>query len=775
MSHHISLAIMPIKKSLEQEKICSVESGSYAAVANAGSGKTTTLASLILNVYLAEVKKLFPFAGGNLSDKDKIEVLDNILCLTFTTKAAEELDRKIKALLAENGVEPPRNRWGKMHRIARTYDSYVREWLLKDRVFDAWMKTDPDVATRLCTIARGFGVTDVRRLARAWPWPHVAQVEAFLLETTIGEYFGTPQKGISGQSIAEKFDDFLSTLTFDGKSFDLSPFWAPYLDSYQANCSRMRVLKEKAVKGEVPADDPALIEWDRVVGVAKEFQGVHSIARARGYHPCYRPELLANNSVERALSVCEHVDSYYMFSEISEIWHEVKTHFLYREFGDQSLALYNALRGCPSLLESEKEYPHLVRRKYVAWDEVQDNDYLQNQIRAMMVSQTKPFLSVSVGDPKQQIYVWRGADQRGFLEMIKKYRSAKADSILTLTCSFRSARSIVELGNEIISTLPSYRDNVVPSTTIYEEKGEVEITKPFMSVDEESSWVAERIQAILDTSNRSVMVLSRVDIRDSPLYKYFLSSHPELGKRLTAMTAHKAKGLEADVVIVLGLVAGVVPDVRSGMDEEVNLFYVMCTRARLSLILCGLVARREIDKKGHVVDSVVGPTPFFLRLPILKGLALASGWPEELLRKGVDTHGQSLAIFLTRMEKRMAELKRERVARFPVYQLPGETAAGLTDYGIATEDVVPVASDAVRRLEGTEPSRSPRVPSLPAMLVGRVTKKLLNSYNMRGSVPKLSPDEFSAAVRLGLIYRPKDGGRWGFTMKLSELAKPRTS
>ncbi|ACU53429.1 UvrD/REP helicase [Acidimicrobium ferrooxidans DSM 10331] len=65
---------------------------------------------------------------------------------------------------------------------------------------------------------------------------------------------------------------------------------------------------------------------------------------------------------------------------------------------------------------------------------------------------------------------------------------------------------------------------------------------------------------------------------------------------VTLLTAHAAKGLEFDVVVVVGLEEGVFPHVRAIVDaeaveEERRLFYVAMTRARTTLVLTS--ARRR--------------------------------------------------------------------------------------------------------------------------------------------------------------------------------------
>jgi len=75
------------------------------------------------------------------------------------------------------------------------------------------------------------------------------------------------------------------------------------------------------------------------------------------------------------------------------------------------------------------------------------------------------------------------------------------------------------------------------------------------------------------------------------------SSGEETSGKVTLMTVHSAKGLEFQVVFVVGLVDGLFPHARSveesGIEEERRLFYVALTRARRHLTLSWFRHREE--------------------------------------------------------------------------------------------------------------------------------------------------------------------------------------
>jgi superfamily I DNA/RNA helicase len=69
-------------------------------------------------------------------------------------------------------------------------------------------------------------------------------------------------------------------------------------------------------------------------------------------------------------------------------------------------------------------------------------------------------------------------------------------------------------------------------------------------------------------------------------------------------TMRKAKGLQADVVIIVGLESDIVPDPRSDKVEEARLFYVSMTRTKKDLFLFHACRRpRNISYGQNLMDK----------------------------------------------------------------------------------------------------------------------------------------------------------------------------
>lgn len=90
---------------------------------------------------------------------------------------------------------------------------------------------------------------------------------------------------------------------------------------------------------------------------------------------------------------------------------------------------------------------------------------------------------------------------------------------------------------------------------------------------------------------------------------------------VSLMTIHKSKGLEFDTVFVISLVDGVLPsnkakETKAGMDEERRIFYVAITRAKKELYLSSYEnAPQMFNASSQKGDGQFRPSPFLMDIP----------------------------------------------------------------------------------------------------------------------------------------------------------------
>ncbi|NLY20217.1 MAG: UvrD-helicase domain-containing protein [Tissierellia bacterium] len=111
---------------------------------------------------------------------------------------------------------------------------------------------------------------------------------------------------------------------------------------------------------------------------------------------------------------------------------------------------------CNELLNDSKIVEHYQNQfRYIMIDEYQDTNLIQRELFYKLCSVNKPLdrnnLFV-VGDPKQSIYAFRGADVEAYNETLKDIE--KADGlVINLKVNYRSSKRIIDAVNEVFSYL----------------------------------------------------------------------------------------------------------------------------------------------------------------------------------------------------------------------------------------------------------------------------------------------------------------------------------
>ncbi|MDP7180731.1 MAG: ATP-dependent DNA helicase UvrD2 [Candidatus Woesearchaeota archaeon] len=302
----------------------------------------------------------------------------------------------------------------------------------------------------------------------------------------------------------------------------------------------------------------------------------------------FKNKKIDNNSFESYES--EHKESSkMMFSMCNYIDAFMRKNGL-RDFADQ---LIDALE----LFEKNKEL--IPKFDHILIDEYQD----VNSTQIKLIDILNPENIFCVGDPRQSIYGWRGSDIKYILDFKEKY---KESDILSLTKNYRSTKSIVQLINTSLKNL-----NLPDLESSIEGEKDIRLIN-FDSEDAESEFV---IQGILQTKTKrdEIFVLARTNrqlnelsqkmklrgishvVRSDELRKTVIAKEGEI----TLATIHAIKGLEAEMVFVIGCTSNrfpckasehpvidmIIVDEYDKEEEERRLLYVAMSRAKKSLYL----------------------------------------------------------------------------------------------------------------------------------------------------------------------------------------------
>jgi|GEM_PF-6149063 len=250
------------------------------------------------------------------------------------------------------------------------------------------------------------------------------------------------------------------------------------------------------------------------------------------------------------------------------------------------------------LFEKDKKILNAIKDKYrhVLVDEFQDVNALQVQLlKSIETPQTQMFC---VGDDWQSIYGWRGSDVDFILNFGRWFSNPKT---IKLEINYRCGPAIVNLSNAFIRKNKRILDKKMVSNIYKGSKVRV-----YKSKSESKDGYQQLIDKIRQLNNAGykeddILVLYRLYRKlDDPYLPQLrrLFETGELSGRV--LTAHRAKGLEARAVFIIGAVNYVFPrnqssdqflavitpfDVEKAEDEERRLFYVAMTRAKEDLFI----------------------------------------------------------------------------------------------------------------------------------------------------------------------------------------------
>jgi len=312
-------------------------------------------------------------------------------------------------------------------------------------------------------------------------------------------------------------------------------------------------------------------------------------------------------SAEMVFGICNYIEEY------------MKRHGL-RDFADQ-------LIDSIDLFEKHKEL--IPEFDHVLVDEYQDI----NSTQIKLIDILKPGNLFCVGDPRQSIYGWRGSDIKYILNFRKKYPGCE---VTTLTRNYRSTKRIVELINNSIKNM-----GLADLKAEIEGGGDINLLS-FGSEDAEFEFVMQGILSselprseifvlartngqLNDLSDRMKLRKIRHVVRSDEVKKSVFAERDDV----TLATIHAIKGLEAEMVFVIGCSGNNFPckgsehpvvemvrmDEYDREEEELRLLYVAMSRARKSLYLI-YSSKKPTYFITDEMQRIIGGTSVFGKLGV---------------------------------------------------------------------------------------------------------------------------------------------------------------
>jgi len=249
-----------------------------------------------------------------------------------------------------------------------------------------------------------------------------------------------------------------------------------------------------------------------------------------------------------------------------------------------------ALRFLEFLKDDDQRKIFFSSKNYLFVDEFQDINQLQFNIINEFY-QNGIFI-IGVGDDAQNIYTFRGSNIKYIIDFTKYFESEQ----YYLTNNFRSSQEIVNVANEVIEKahycIPK---KMVPQVGY---NGEKPMVRFFQAPDDQTDFILAKIYefkksfpldeiCILAPINQMLYKIEEKAIQNN-LPVNIIDNKRDGGMggikkgKLTMCTIHKSKGLEWDIVFLIGMNDELFPPEKEvdKIEEARRLFYVATTRAR---------------------------------------------------------------------------------------------------------------------------------------------------------------------------------------------------
>lgn len=259
------------------------------------------------------------------------------------------------------------------------------------------------------------------------------------------------------------------------------------------------------------------------------------------------------------------------------------------------------------LLRVLKEDPNLISYAYICVDEFQDTNLLQyTLLKKITLKKTNIF---AVGDPDQSIYQFRGATPQIIDQYIREYKA----KVYQLKLNYRSDQSIIHAANRLIKhNNRLFKKELIPTkphqglikcfqfnTDLYEANFMIKAIQTFQNV----SIPLHEIAILYRNHYRAYQITLALHEHAIPFY--LSNDQDEQKHKVQLMTLHQAKGLEFDVVMIVGCENELMPSTRINLksytEEERRLMFVGMTRSRHILYLTHI---RHDSEKHHFTSSI---------------------------------------------------------------------------------------------------------------------------------------------------------------------------
>ena len=498
-----------MKLNKNQQKAVTTIDKNVSVNAGAGSGKTKVLVERY--IYLLE--------NGEFQEGKEVE---SIVAITFTKKASQEMKGRIRQAIRDKFSKG--EKWKRLYRdIERANISTIHSFcsrLIRENPIEA--KVDPAFK-----IFEEYEADDILHEVIKDYFMHKIEFDDnmfesikslnlydldTLIENVISVYKKVRSTGISFSKVKE--------MTLN--NIDNAEIQKEIIEAIKEN---LTILIEKARKNSKLAklkDDPRWLEFlnckeykndvfDTLVYLSQNIGTMKGEEERINYLQDLIKRSLKAKEKERRNIYLSLLDS---LIEIDNEFQCRKNKLGYLDYEDLQIKVLELLQN-KSIREKYQN-----KFKYIMIDEFQDTNELQKKIVYKLCSKDSKLDRENlfvVGDPKQSIYAFRGADIDVFYDVMNDMEEVSKFSPIILDENYRSLNTVLEFINSLFEKLMGSKyDSLSPSpNNISNNKVDVEILeKEDLEIPEdiskgdyskiyESRLVAKRIKSLVQEENYS--------------------------------------------------------------------------------------------------------------------------------------------------------------------------------------------------------------------------------------------------------------------------------
>ena len=474
-----------IKFSDDQLRAIQAEGINYLISAGAGSGKTAVLTERIYRI----------------AKRDN--TLDKFLVLTFTNLAAGEMKNRVRKLLIED--EETQHLASEVDNAhIETFDSFSL-YLTKKYFYVLGISKNLNIVDQsILTIKRRMLLDEVienhiasddeifNQLVLAYSIKNLDKIKDYIISILVE----CDRKGDKDEFFRHLHDDFFKKETVD---FAVKNHHDELMDY-------INYIREAAINNLSDTNDvDQIVDYMDELASITNYDELLETLKTRSFPKkpsgCLEPEIrdairdLYGNKVrikEKDNNYGDYatISSLYLGTEayakkIIEIAEEVEKKLDEYKFEHNAYSFGDISRFVLKLLKNEDIRKEIsLSFDYIMVDEYQDTNDIQEAVISS-ISRNNVYM---VGDVKQSIYKFRGADCRIFQEKYNKYKKELGGKEIDLNESYRSRKEVVDFINELFGQLMTKDINSIDYSnghTFGFGRKDYELNKPKLSYQPE--------------------------------------------------------------------------------------------------------------------------------------------------------------------------------------------------------------------------------------------------------------------------------------------------